>query len=118
MRPSRTICTTRLEKTSVGWIASHSAWLLAAPFAAAALVRLLPLKLFGDYPAGYRAVTGGLFALAAILMVVPEVRLIGIGAAAFSLFLSATTLISRRQYTYAAPVVAVLFALVPVAISV
>jgi hypothetical protein len=125
MRASRTICTRRLEKTSVFWIASHTSWvlaswLLAAPFAAAAGAHLLPLKIFRDagYPAGYRAVTGALLALAAVLMVIPEARLLGVGIAAFVMFLTATTLISRRQYTYAAPVVAVLFALVPVAISV
>jgi len=53
-----------------------------------------------------------------MLLAVPEARLAGVGVAALTLFLSATTLISRRQYTYAAPVVTVLFALVPVAISV
>ena len=104
----------------MGWISSHDAWLLAAPFAAAASVHLLPLKIFRDvgYPAGYRVVTGVFYLLAAMLLAVPEARLAGVGVAALTLFLSATTLISRRQYTYAAPVVTVLFALVPVAISV
>jgi hypothetical protein len=120
MRASLTICTRRLEKTPVGWIMSHDSLLLAAPFALAAAVHLLPLQIFRDtgYPNGYRVVTGVFFLLAATLLAVPEARLAGIGLAAFTLFLSATTLISRRQYTYAAPVVAVLFALVPVAISV
>jgi hypothetical protein len=120
MGASLTICTRRLEKTLVGWIIGHDSLLLAAPFAAAAFVHLLPLRIFRDavYPAGYRVVTGMFFMLAATLMAVPEARLAGIGVAALTLFLSATTLISRRQYTYAAPVVAVLFALVPVAISV
>ena len=99
---------------------SHDNLLLAAPFALAAAVHLLPLRIFRDavYPAGYRVVTGMLFMLAATLLAVPEARLAGVGLAGFTLFLSATTLISQRQYAYAAPVVAVLFALVPVAISV
>jgi hypothetical protein len=120
MRLSRTICTRHSEKTAVGSFASHEAWLLAVPFGAAGILHLLPLRIFpsAGYPTGYRIVTGLLFAFAAMLMLVPELRLAGVGLAAFTLFLSATTLISRRQYTYAAPVVAMLFALVPVAISV
>ena len=110
---------TGLEKTSVGWFASHDTWLLAAPFALAAAAHLLPLEIFraAGYPAGYRAVTGGLLALAALLMVLPEARLAGTFIAAFVMFLTATTLISRRQYTYAMPVVAALFALVPVTLA-
>jgi hypothetical protein len=110
------ICVERLEKISVG--VSHGAWLLAAPFAAGALLHLFPLRAFTHYPRGYRGVTGALLALAAGLMPFGETREVGIVIAALVMFLSAITLISRRQYRYAVPLVAVLFALIPVSISV
>ena len=96
---------------------------LAAVFAAVASVHLLgprPLReLYASwrYPSGFREVTGALLGLAAVLLWMPQTRLIGLGAAAFVIFLSATTLLHHRQYRYAAPLIALLFALIPVSLA-
>jgi hypothetical protein len=62
-------------------------------------------------------VTGTLLALAAIFLSLPATRFVGLILAGVVMFLSAITLINHRQYTFAAPVVALLFALVPASIA-
>ncbi|MEI9995867.1 MAG: hypothetical protein WDM91_14820 [Rhizomicrobium sp.] len=104
-------------------IFSHGAWVLSAVFAAGAAVHLFGLRIVREaytrwrYPSGYREVTGTLLALASALLAFAPTRLIGVAIAAFVMFLSATTLLHHRQYGYALPVIALLFALVPVSLS-
>jgi hypothetical protein len=101
----------------------HFAWLLSAIFGAAAIVHLSGLRVVREayerwrYPRGFRRVTGTLLALAAIFLAIPLTRFWGIGIAAIVIFLSATTLLNHRQYGYAAPLIALLFALVPVSLA-
>lgn len=88
---------------------------VSAVFAAAGGLLLVAPRLGG--PQGFQRVTGSFLLVAAALMLVPVLRLAGIGLAGFVLFLAANTLISRRRYMAAAPVVAILFALIPVTLS-
>jgi hypothetical protein len=102
---------------------AHFAWLLSAVFAIAAIVHLSGLRAVSAayerwrYPRGFRKVTGTLLALAAVFLAIPLTRVWGIGIAAIVMFLSATTLLNHRQYAIAAPVIALLFALVPAALA-
>jgi DoxX-like family len=102
---------------------THFAWLLSAAFAVAAAVHLFGLRAVREaygrwqYPNGFREVTGALLALAAIFLAFPLTRFWGIGIAAIVMFLSATTLLNHRQYSYAAPIIALLFALVPASLA-
>jgi uncharacterized membrane protein len=101
----------------------HFAWLLSAIFAAGAAVHLLGFRFVREayarwqYPSGFREVTGTLLALASIFLSLPVTRIFGLILAAVVMFLSAITLINHRQYTVAAPLVALLFALVPVSLA-
>ncbi len=102
-------------------IAAHAMEILAAGFAALAAAHLFGIR-FGSassprFPQGFRRVTGGLYAVAALLLALPPVRLFGVAIAAFALFLSATTLLHRRQYGFAASVIVALFALIPVSLA-
>ena len=105
------------------WLVEHFAQVLAAGFAAVAVVHLAGPRALREayarwrYPLGFREVTGSLLAVAAALLALPETRLIGLGVAAFVMFLSATTLLHHRQYRYAAPLIALLFALIPVSFA-
>ena len=102
---------------------SHFAWMLSVVFAVGAAVHLLGLRALREayarwrYPHGFREVTGALLAVAAALLALPATRLIGLGVAALVMFLSATTLLHHRQYGYAAPIIALLFALVPASLG-
>lgn len=102
---------------------AHFAWLLSTVFAIGAAVHLLGLRTVREayarwhYPRGFREVTGTLLLLGAVFLAVPETRYWGIAVAAFVMFLSATTLLHHRQYTFAAPVIALLFALIPVSLA-
>ncbi|HUO91234.1 MAG TPA: DoxX family protein [Rhizomicrobium sp.] len=101
----------------------HFAWLLSAVFALAAIVHLAGPRVVREayerwrYPRGFARVTGTLLALASVFLAIPLTRFWGIAIAAVVMFLSATTLLSHRQYGYAAPVIALLFALVPVSLA-
>jgi len=102
---------------------AHFAWLLSAIFAGASFVHLAGFRFVRDayarwqYPGGFREVTGTLLALAAIFLSLPLTRFFGLALAAIVMFLSAITLINHRQYTFAAPIVALLFALVPATLA-
>ena len=102
---------------------AHFAWMLSAIFAAGAFVHLAGFRFVRgayarwQYPNGFREVTGTLLALAAIFLSLPLTRFVGLILAGIVMFLSAITLINHRQYTFAAPVVALLFALVPASIA-
>ncbi len=102
---------------------THFAWLLAAVFAGVAALHLFGLRALSEayaawrYPRGFREVTGGLLLLAAACLLFPPARLVGVAIAAFVMFLSATTLLQHRQYGFAAPVIALLFALIPVSLG-
>ena len=102
---------------------AHFAWLLSAIFAAGAFVHLVGFRFVREayarweYPNGFREVTGTLLALAAIFLSLPVTRFAGLALAAVVMFLSAITLINHRQYTFAAPIVALLFALVPATLA-
>jgi DoxX-like family len=110
-------------ETNVAWIASHFTDGLAAAFAALAMAHLAAVKPLRDayarwgVPAGFAKVTGVLLALSAVLLAFSPTRLLGFAVAALMLFLSATTLLHRRQYGVAAPVIVALFALIPVTLS-
>lgn len=101
----------------------HFVWMLSAILALGAFVHLAGFKFVRDayvrwqYPSGFREVTGTLLALAAIFLSLPVTRFFGLVLAAIVMFLSAITLINHRQYTFAAPVVALLFALVPASLA-
>ena len=107
----------------MGWLVEHFAQMLAAGFAAIAAVSLAGPRSLREryarwrYPRGFREVTGALFGLAAAFLAIPETRLFGVGVAAFVIFLIATTLLHHRQYRYAAPLIALLFALIPVLLA-
>jgi hypothetical protein len=98
---------------------AHFIWTLSAIFAAGAFVHLAGFRFVREayarwqYPNGFREVTGTLLALAAIFLSLPVTRFVGLILAAIVMFLSAITLINHRQYGFAAPIVALLFALVP-----
>lgn len=119
------MCAYRLERTNVQTLFSptHFAWLLAAVFAGVAALHLFGLRALSEayaawrYPRGFREVTGGLLLLAAACLLFPPARLVGVAIAAFVMFLSATTLLQHRQYGFAAPVIALLFALIPVSLG-
>lgn len=102
---------------------AHFAWLLSALFAAAAAVHLFGLRPVREayrrwqYPNGFREVTGTLLLLAAAFLAFPLTRLWGVAIAAIVMFLSAITLLNHRQYTFAAPIIALLFALVPASLA-
>ena len=124
MAVSRTICARRLERVVSTLVTPvHVAWLLSALFGIAAAVHLLGFRFVRQayerwhYPRGFREVTGTLLLLAALFLGVPETRYWGIAIAAFVMFLSATTLLHHRQYTFAAPIIALLFALIPVSLA-
>lgn len=107
----------------MSWTIAHFDEGLAAVFAAAAAAHLAgpaPLRALyarWRYPKGFREVTGVLFALAAGLIAFPLTRIAGLAVAAAVMFLAATTLLHHRQYRYAAPVIALLFALIPFSLS-
>jgi len=107
----------------VGWLIEHFAQGLAAAFAVVAAVHLFGPRRLREtyarwrYPRGFREVTGALLAVAAALLALPQTRLFGLGLAAFAIFLSATTLLHHRQYRFAAPLIALLFALIPVSLA-
>ncbi len=107
----------------VGWLVEHFAQMLAAGFAAIAVVNLAGPRALREryagwrYPRGFREATGTLFGLAAAFLAIPETRLFGVAVAAFAIFLIATTLLHHRQYRYAAPLIALLFALIPVSLA-
>ena len=104
----------------MGWLVLHFADVLAAISAAASAVHLFGLReayARRRYPQGYREVTGALLAIAAALLVVPATRIVGLVVAVLVMFLSATTLLHHRQYAAAAPVIALLFALIPISLS-
>jgi len=102
---------------------THVSWLLSAGFAGTAAVHLTGLRAVREaydrwqYPRGFREVTGTLLLLAGIFLAFPLTRFWGIAIAALVMFLSATTLLSHRQYTFAAPVIGLLFALIPAAFA-
>ncbi len=102
---------------------THVSWLLSAGFAGAAAVHLTGLRAVRQaydrwqYPRGFREVTGSLLLLAGVFLAFPLTRFWGIAIAAVVMFLSATTLLSHRQYTFAAPVIGLLFALIPAAFA-
>lgn len=102
---------------------AHFAWMLSLTFAAASAVHLLGFKFVREayarwqYPNGFREVTGTLLALAAVFLSLPVTRFFGLVLAAIVMFLSAITLINHRQYGFAAPLVALLFALVPATLA-
>ena len=113
-----------LMETNVQYLTpAHFAWLLSAAFAGAAFVHLAGFRFVREayarwqYPNGFREVTGTLLALAAIFLSLPLTRFFGLVLAAIVMFLSAITLINHRQYGYAAPIVALLFALVPATLT-
>ena len=103
--------------------AAHVAWFMSAAFIVAGLVRLAGLPMIAQayqrwqYPAGFPRVTGALLLLAGGLMAFAPTRLFGAAVAALVMFLSAITLLNHRQYGFAAPVIAILFALVPVTLQ-
>lgn|GEM_PF-4129487 len=105
------------------WIVAHLSYCLSAGFAVAALAHLAAPRAMRErharwqFPRGYRAVTGGLLALAAALIAFPATRLAGLFVAALVLFLSATTLLYRRRYRTAMPLIVLLFALIPASLS-
>jgi hypothetical protein len=111
--PSDTICV-GLEQTNVQILLAHPVWFLAVAFTAAGALALLAPREAG--PRGFREVTALLLFAAAAL--VPVLRLAGLALAAFVLFLCATTLLHRRRYAAAAPVIAMLFALIPVSLTI
>ncbi|MBV9046356.1 MAG: DoxX family protein [Alphaproteobacteria bacterium] len=96
---------------------------LAIAFMAAGAVHLIGVPLIArayqrwDYPAGFRRVTGTLLLLAGALMAFAPTRLFGAAIATLVMFLSAITLLNHRQYGIAAPIIALLFALVPMALA-
>ena len=102
---------------------SYLAWALSAVFAVAAALHLLDVKVLREayrtwrYPRGFRVVTGTLLALAAALIAYVPTRPFGLAVATLGTFLSATTLLSHRQYSAAAPVIALLFALIPFSLA-
>ncbi len=106
------------------WVCGHVVELLAGAFALVAALHLAgpgPIRAAyarQGFPAGYREVTGALFALAGGLLAFPATRPLGLGVAVIVMFLSAITLLSKRQYGVAVPVIALLFALIPVSLSV
>ena len=69
------------------------------------------------YPAGFREVTGTLLLFAAVCLFFPPLRLAGLILAALVMFLAATTLLHRGQWGFAAPIIALLFALIPVSLG-
>jgi uncharacterized membrane protein len=119
------MCARRLERTKLSTLFSptHISWLLAALFAAVAALHLFGLAALREayarwqYPPGFRGVTGALLLVASACLLVPPLRLAGLVIAALVMFLSATTLLHHRQYGYAAPVIALLFALIPVSLG-
>ena len=97
---------------------AHLSWFLSAAFAAGgALVLLTPRRIDG-WPRGFREVTAMLLFIAAALLPFPVLRLAGLALAAFVLFLAATTLLHLRRYVAAAPIIAMLFALIPASLTI
>ncbi len=96
---------------------------LSLLFAATAAVHLFGWRALREtytrwgYPRGFREVTGSLLLAAAVFLYFPSVRIFGLIIAALVMFLSATTLLHHRQYGFAAPVIALLFALIPVTLG-
>lgn len=102
---------------------SHLSLGLSALFGVAAAAHLFGFAPLSDayrrwqYPLGFREVTGALLALASVLLAFHATRILGIVVAAVVMFLTATTLLHHRQYGYAMPLIALLFALVPISLS-
>lgn len=102
---------------------SHLAWFLSAGFAATGALLVFGQRYVPEafaargLPDGFGKVTGRLLLAAAALMMFPLTHLVGLGIALLATFLAATTLLNNRQYRLAMPVIAVLFALVPVSLS-
>ncbi|HEY0301829.1 MAG TPA: DoxX family protein [Rhizomicrobium sp.] len=96
---------------------------LSVLFAGTAAVHLLGWRALREaytrwgYPRGFREVTGSLLLVAAVCLYFPPVHVAGLAIAALVMFLSATTLLHHRQYGFAAPVIALLFALIPVTLG-
>ena len=97
--------------------------LLSVLFAAVAALHLIGFETVRQtyakwgYPAGFREVTGTLLLFAAICLFFPALRLAGLILAALVMFLAATTLLHRGQWGIAAPIIALLFALIPVSLG-
>lgn len=104
-------------------IFTHLAWVLSAAFAVAAAPHLLGLSSLRNaymrwqVPPGFAKVTGWLLLAASACLLFPVARFAGLAIAALVMFLAATTLLHRGQYRLAAPVIALLFALIPVSLS-
>ena len=97
--------------------------LLSILFAGVAAVHLIGFAALRQtyakwgYPRGFREVTGWLLLIAALCLFFPVLRLAGLLIAAFVMFLAATTLLHRGHWGIAAPVIALLFALIPVSLG-
>ena len=91
--------------------------LLFAGVAAVHLVGLRETYAKWGYPRGFREVTGTLLLFSAVCLFFPALRLAGLIIAALVMFLAATTLLHRGQWGIAAPVIALLFALIPVSLG-
>ncbi|MEI9886294.1 MAG: DoxX family protein [Rhizomicrobium sp.] len=96
---------------------------LSVLFAVTAALHLLGWRALREtytrwgYPRGFREVTGSLLLVAAVCLYFPPARLVGLAIGALVMFLTATTLLHHRQYGFAAPVIALLFALIPVTLG-
>ncbi len=71
-----------------------------------------------DYPRHLRLVTGSLDIAAALMLAEPNLRGWGIALAAILIFGSVVTMLSHRQYAYAAPAILMMAALVPATLAV
>jgi len=71
-----------------------------------------------DYPRHLRLVTGLLDIAAALMLAEPSLRGWGIALAAILIFGSVVTMLSHRQYAYAAPAILMMAALVPATLAV
>ena len=94
--------------------------LLSILFAGVAALHLFGLRQTyakWGYPAGFREVTGTLLLFAAVCLFFPPLRLAGLILAALVMFLAATTLLHRGQWGFAATIIALLFALIPVSLG-
>lgn len=97
--------------------------LLSILFAGVAALHLIGFEVLRQtyakwgYPAGFREVTGTLLLFAAVCLFFPPLRLAGLILAALVMFLAATTLLHRGQWGFAAPIIALLFALIPVSLG-
>ena len=99
--------------------AHHAAMALALLFAALAAAHLLAVRPLvalyrrWNYARGFHYVLGLLQALTALFLWLDQTRVWGITLAAVLLFFTVVSLLSRRHYFYAVPVMLVMAALVP-----